>query len=283
MKRKVTLVSMLLLFVFVLTGCWQGEVFVDTTFNADGSGERIFQLTVYDDTLADEAIPNPEDPTGEKGHGPVINDKHIVGGLPAMQTWFEENAPDFMEVHDMETDEENYLRIYTLSFAFDDFDEFLERMETLVNLSPVMSWEDFDADELPAMECDGMFFTETCTFTESREIVEASLDWAIDGIWNDIYDADDLEGFVEKGDIAVFADYRTTVFDSTYEEMGHYDPDAEDPDHPDIGGLYVYVDSDFFEVVGERTNSAGISIVVAGAIIVIGLAVGAVYIFKLKS
>lgn len=277
MKKKVSVLSLMILAVLTLAGCWNGEVLVETTFEMDGSGERIYQLRVMDDTLSDDPILNPDDPDQNKDTGPVINDKHIEGGLPAIQTWLEANAPNFMNVEEMEVD--GYMRYYTLSFTFDDFDDFLDKMEQLVNLSPVMGWEDFDADEYPSFECEGAL-TKECTFTESRVIVEASMDWAIDGIWNDIYDADDLAGFVEKADIATLADYRVNIGEETYEELGHYDPDAEYPESEEYDGRMVYVTSDTFSLSAEALNTPVIIGIVAGVIIVIGGIVGFVVMKK---
>ncbi len=250
MKKRFISLGFMFLFIFILAGCWAGEITVDTTINADGSGERVFVLEVMDDTLSEEVILNPEDPDQVKDYGPVLNDKHIEGGIPAIQTWLEENAPAFLTVEPMQT--EGVIRTFTLSFTFDDFDEFLERMQTLVNLSPVLSWDDFDADELPTFVCED----DTCTFTESRIIVEAALDWAIDGIFNSIYDEADLAGFVSKADIAVLASYRVTVIEEVYEEMRHFDPDADDGEHPETGepqfGKVIFVESDMFELTADR-------------------------------
>ncbi len=267
MKKRFALFTVMFFAVLTLAGCWNGEVFVETTMNMDGSGERVYTLRVMDDTLSTDAILNPDDPDQNKNTGPVINDKHIVGGLPAIQTWLEENAPDFMTVHDMEV--EGYMRYYTISFTFDSFEDFLDKMQQLVDLSPVLGWDDFDADELPQLECSGAL-TRTCTFTESAVIVEASMDWAIDGIWNDIYDADDLAGFVEKGDIAVFSDYRITLGDTEYEELAHYDPDAEYPENDDHDGRMVYITSNEFTITNEGLNTGIVVGIVVAAIVVIG-------------
>ena len=267
MKKRISLLSLMLLAVFTLAGCWNGEVLVETTMEMDGSGERIYQLRVMDDTLSEDPILNPDDPDQNKDTGPVINDKHIEGGLVAIQTWLEENAPDFMTVHDMET--EGYMRYYTLSFTFDDFADFEDKMQQLVDLSPVLSWEDFDADELPSFECEGAL-SQTCTFSESRVIVEASMDWAIDGIWNDIYDADDLAGFVEKADIATLADYRLELNEELYEELAHYDPEAEYPENDDHDGRMVYVTSETFTLSAEATNTGLLVGIIAGVIVVLG-------------
>ena len=137
-----------------------------------------------DDTLSTTPITNPDDPAGTEGKGAVLNDKHIDGGVIAIQTWLEENAPDFITVHDAKV--EGYHRIFTMSYEFKDFDDFLTKYQTLVNLSPTLSWDDFDASELPTLVVSGGF-TKTLTFKESKAIVDASLDWAIDGIWNSIY------------------------------------------------------------------------------------------------
>lgn len=269
MKKKLALLTLSLAFVFTLAGCWQGEVYVETTFDMNGGGERVYQLTVIDDTLSDEPIDNPDDPDGVKETGAVLNDKHIEGGVPAIQDWLEDNAPSFMEVHDMETD--GYNRIFTLSYAYDDFDGFLDGMKDLVNASPNMSWDDFDAEEHPTFDCEGLI-SETCTFSESKVIVEASMDWAIDGIYTDIYDEADLAGFVEKADIATLSDYKVTLGDNTYEEYHEYDPEADYPDNEDHDGRVVYIQSETLGVSDEGTNwmvvapGAGVIVLILGGI-----------------
>ncbi|TVP93889.1 MAG: hypothetical protein EA374_08305 [Acholeplasmatales bacterium] len=254
MKKRIMSLGVMFLFIFVLAGCWAGEITVDTIINADGSGERVFILEVMDDTLSEGPILNPEDPDQEKDYGPVLNDKHIEGGIPAIQTWLEENAPAFLTVEPMET--EGVVRTFTLRFSFGSFDEFLERMQALVNLSPTLSWDDFDADELPSFVCEGG----VCTFTESRIIVQAALDWAIDGIFNSIYDEADLAGFVSKADIAVLASYRVQVIEEVYEEMRHYDPDADDGENPTTGeprfGKVIFVESEMFELSADRPDES---------------------------
>lgn len=274
MKKRLLLLVVMLFTVFALTGCWPGEIGVTTVFNADGSGTRTIVLDVMDDTLASEPIINPDDPDQDEGKGAVLNDKHITGGLIAIQTWLEDNAPDFITVEDATVD--GYHRYFTMTYSWDDFDEFLEKQETLVNLSPNMSWSDFDAAEKPQLEVSGGF-KKSLTFTESRAIVEATLDWAIDGIWNDIYDEADLATFVTKADISVLAGYTVTIGEGEVEELRYYDPDAEDGDYT---GKIIFVESDSFEVTGSFANTGLIVGVIIGAIAVIGGAV--LVVLKMK-
>jgi hypothetical protein len=267
MRKKLAMVFALLLAVFTLTGCWYGEIGVDTVFDGKaGGGTRTIVLDVMDDTLSTTPIPNPDDPEGVEAKGAVINNKHITGGLSAIQTWLNENAPDFMTVEPMTTD--GYHRYFTLTYSFEDFDDFLDKYEQLVDLSPTMDWDDFDADELPTWTCDG----NTCTFTESKNIVNASFDWAIDGIYNDIYNADDLTGYVTKNDISVLANYSLTIGEETFEELQHFDATAADGDGT---GKMIFVTSESFTLAGELPSmSTGVLIaIIAGVVVVAGGAV----------
>jgi hypothetical protein len=275
MKKKVLMLVVFLGVALVLTGCWPAEVGVTTTFNADGSGERTIVIDIMDDTLSDDPIGNPDDPDGDEGKGAVVNDKHITGGLPAIQTWLEENAPDFITVEDSYTD--GYHRYFVMSYSWTDFDDFITKYQTLVNLSPTLSWDDFDEEELPTLETSGLY-TKEMTFTESRVLVVASLDWAVDGIWNDIYDEADLAGFVTKADISVLAGYKVVINESEFEEAAYYDPDAADGD--EYTGVRVFVESESFETTGEFSSTGMvIGTVVVGVLVVAG-AVFAVMKFK---
>ncbi len=271
MKKK--LFAFLVLTVFVLTrsGCWAGEISITTEFNADGSGKRVIVLDVMDDTLSAEPIQNPDDPEGVEDKGAVLNNKHITGGIPAIQTWLEENAPDFITVAAMKT--EGYHRYFTLSYTFESFDDFLDKYKTLVNLSPTLDWDSFDESELPTYTSEG-FLNKTVTFTESKTIVDASLDWAIDGIWNDIYDPADLAGFVEKANISVLANYTIIIGDSKFEELQYFDSEVADGD--DNTGKVVYVTSQTFSHSNSLPQTglligiiAGAAVVVAGAVVLI--------------
>ena len=272
--RRIVSLLVLALFVAALSACWPGEIEVSTTFNADGSGTRYIILEVMDDTLSTTPITNPDDPAGTEGKGAVLNNKHITGGLIAIQTWLEENAPDFITVHEAEID--GYTRIFTMSFDFEDFDDFLDKYEQLVNLSPNLSWDDFDDAEYPTLEVTGGF-TKTMTFKESKAIVQASLDWAIDGIFNSIYDAADLAGFVGKADISVLANYTVTINEGSYEELRVYDPAAADGTGT---GKVIFVVSENFTATGEFVNTGLIIGLVLGVVAV--AAAGAFVFLKLK-
>ena len=227
---------------------------------------------MYDDTLQTDPITNPDDPEGIEGKGAVINSIHITGGVSEIQTWLTDNAPTWMTVEDMQT--EGNQRIFTLTYDFTDFDDFLAKYEELVNLSPNLSWSDFDADELPMVECEG-FLSKECTFTESTNIVNASIDWAKDGIWTDIYDEASLAGYVTKDDIAVLADYTLDLNGETYEEIHHYDADAVDGDGT---GAVVNVTSESFTLTTSFTNTTSI-IILAVIVVAVG---GGVFFFVRK-
>lgn len=261
MQKKLLMLVLAIIGIFALTGCWPGEIGVETVFeNKAGAGTRTIVLDVMDDTLSQTAIPNPDDPDGTEDKGAVVNDKHITGGLSAIQTWLENNAPNFITVKPMRV--EGYHRYFTLEYKFDDFDDFLTKYETLVNLSPTMSWSDFDATEKPTWTVSG----NTATFKESKAIFEASIDWAIDGIYNSIYDAADLTGFVTKADISVFANYSVKVGDQTFEELQHYDPDAVDNEGT---GKMIFVESEDFELTGTYPSNVLTIVLIAAAIVAV--------------
>lgn len=274
MKKKILALVVMIGLVFSLTGCWPGEIGVSTVFNADGSGTRTIVLDVMDDTLSTTPIINPDDPDGTEGKGAVVNDYHITGGLIAIQTWLEDNAPDFITVEAATV--EGYHRYFTMTYTWTDFDDFLAKYETLVDLSPNLSWSDFDATEKPVLETTGLY-KKTLSFTESRAIVEASLDWAIDGIWNDIYDASDLEGFVTKADITVLAGYKVEIGEGVVEEVGAYDATAVDGEGT---GAMVYVESDSFTVEGVFNNVTMIVVTIVVGVAAVGGAVFAFLRFK---
>lgn len=274
MKKKLAFLVVLIFTVFALTACWPGEVGVTTTFtDKDGAGTRVIVLDVMDDTLSATPITNPDDPDGTEGKGAVINNKHIDGGLVAIQTWFEENAPTFVTVEAMRT--EGYHRYFTLSYSFTDFNDFLDKYAQLVNLSPTLAWDDFSAAEKPTWSCDGT----TCTFTESKDVVNASLDWAIDGIFNDIYLADDLAGYVGKADISVLANYKIVMGEDTYEELQHYDATAADGDST---GKMIFVTSDSFTLTTEYPSYTGLIIGIVSGVVVVGGGLTAFFLLRKK-
>lgn len=275
MKKLLVLFVMAVVLV-TLTACWPGEIGITTVFNANGSGTRTIVLDVMDDTLSAVPIINPDDPDQTEGKGAVLNDKYIDGGVIAIQTWLEDNAPDFITVEAVRT--EGFHRYFTMTYDFDDFDDFLDKYEQLVDLSPNMSWDDFDDDEKPTLTIEGSF-KKSLTFKESRNIVEASLDWAIDGIWNDIYDEADLAGYVTKADISVLAGYTVTIGESEVEELRYYDATAADGDTNT--GKVIFVESNAFEVTGDFTNTGLIIGLSVGVVVIVG-GVVAFFVFKRK-
>ncbi len=275
MKKKLLTIAVMLGLFVALAGCWPGEIGVTTVFNADGSGTRTIVLDVMDESLSDTPIINPDDPEQTEGKGAVTNNPYITGGVVAIQDWLEDNAPDFIEVAEMET--EGYHRYFTLTYSWTDWEDFLAKYEELVDLSPTLSWSDFNDDELPALTVTGGF-KKTVTFTESKDVVQASLDWAIAGIWNDIYDAADLAGWVSKDDISVLAGYTLEISDQMYEELPYFDEDA--PDGDTFTGVRVFVESEEFELSGSFTNVGAIVGTILGAVALVAVAV--VVILKVK-
>lgn len=276
MKKRILTFVVMLALVFALTGCWPGEIGVTTVFNSDGSGTRTIVLDVMDDTLSTDPIINPDDPDQDEGKGAVINNQHITGGLLEIQTWLEDNAPDFITVEAATVD--GYHRYFTMTYSWDDFDDFLAKYEALVDLSPNMDWDDFDATEKPTLTIEGLY-KKTLTFTETKTIVEASLDWAIDGIWTDIYDEATLAGFVTKADISVLAGYTVEIGDEMIEELAAYDPDALEGDGVTTG-VRVFVESEEFEISSVFTNTGMIIGTIVLAVAILGVA--AFFILKAK-
>jgi hypothetical protein len=274
MKRIVSLIVLVVLAIS-LSACWPGEIGVTTTFNADGSGTRVIVIDVMDDSLSSTPIINPDDPAQTEGKGAVQNDKYLTGGVEAIQTWLQENAPDFITVEAVIT--EGYHRYFTMTYDFDSFDDFLDKYEQLVNLSPTLSWDDFSEAERPTLDITGGF-KKTVTFKETKEMLEASYDWAVDGIWTDIYDEADLAGWVTKADISVLANYTVNIGTETLEELRYYDAAAADGDANT--GKVIFVVSDDFELSGEFANVGLIAVVAVGAVAVIGGAV--FFVLKIK-
>ncbi|MBI9009922.1 MAG: hypothetical protein JEZ05_07815 [Tenericutes bacterium] len=275
MKKRILTIAVMAMLVLALTGCWAGEIGVTTVFNSDGSGTRTIVLDVMDDTLSTDPIINLDDPDQEEGKGAIVNDYHITGGLIAIQTWLEDNAPEFITVEDATVD--GYHRYFTMTYSWDDFDDFLAKYEMLVDLSPSMDWDDFTAEERPTLTIEGLY-KKTLTFTETKIIVEASLDWAIDGIWNSIYDAADLAGFVTKADISVLSGYTVEIGDDKIEELAYYDADALEGDGVTTG-VRIQVESDSFTLSSNFTNTG----MIVGTIVVVVAILGAAVFFVLKA
>ncbi len=265
--------------LFLLSACWPGELAVETELNQNGGGKRTYIIDIMDDLLSETVIPNPDDPDGSKGNGPVLNDKYTHGGVLAINTWLEENAPDYVTV--LEPRVEGYHRYFGFSFEFKDFDEFLEIYEKLVDLSPTLSWSDFSAAERPSLVITGGS-TKTITFKESDEIILASLDWALSGIFDNVIDQADLAGFFDKGDIMNLAKYKVTIGkEIVLDEESAYDPDV------DLGdgkfGKVVYFSDELFESTGtiKGDNSLVITLIIVGVAVVVAAAgLGTFFVIK---
>lgn len=278
--KKLLSVFIIMTISLVLAGCWAGELGVSTVFDENGAGHRDYRVVVYDDTLSEDPIGNPDDPDGSKALGAVQNNKHIEGGVVAIQDWLENNAPSFLEVLPMET--EGVQRIFTVRMTYDSFEEFLSQYEQLVDLSPGFGWSDFTEDEKPTLtttEADGIT---TVTFDESQVLLEASMDWAIDGIYNSIFLEADLAGFVDKSSISQFATYEVELGDETLAIASDYDPTIERSDGA-LGAVDYIDDGEFqvnysFDTPFTLSTGSIIGLIIGGAAI-IG---GAVILIKKK-
>lgn len=279
MKRKLAFLS-IMAFTMVLSACWSGEIGVDTVMDADGAGHRDFYVVVYDESLSDTPIINPNDPDGAKGNGPVLNVQHIEGGIPAIQDWLEDNTPAFLEVLPMRT--EGVQRIFTVRMTFDSFEDFLGQYEQLVDLSPNLSWSDFTDAEKPTLttvEEDGL---SKVTLTESNVILQASFDWAIDGIYNSIFLEASLAGFVDKTSLSQFATYNLTLGEETLNIVSEYDPAVVDSNGR--LGQIVYIDQPSFTLTSTTELPAmnTLLFVLIGAAVV-AVAGGAYFFTKKKA
>jgi len=272
MKKRFLLAVLVLAIGLSLTACWPGEVGITTVFEKDGSGTRTIVLDVMDDSLSDVPIINPDDPDEDEGKGPVLNDVQITGGVEAIQPWLEDNAPDFITVENMTT--EGYHRYFTMTYSWDDFDEFLTQYETLVDLATDVSWADFTAAERPTFTSEGLY-SKTVTFTESKAVVEASLLWALEGIWNDIYDEAGLSGFVTINDISVLAGYTVTIGEETFEELGAYDAEAEEGNDAGDTGMMVYVESTEFTLAESFSN---IGMIIGTVVVAVAAIAGVAFV-----
>lgn len=279
--KKIFAFVILAVFGLILSGCWPAEIGVTTVFNADGSGTRTFVIDIMDEDLADGPIINPDDPDQDEGKGPVTNNPYIDGGVVAIQTWLEENSPEFITVHEPRVD--GYHRYFTLSFDYTSFEDFLDKYEQLVNLSDGISWDDFDDSEKPSLKVEG-FLTKKLTYTESAELMKASLDWAITGIWNDIYVPDPLlADFIGKNDIWVLANVKFSLGDGEFKEERHYDPEAEEGDADNNTGKVVFVESSDFTVTGNTLDVLMVTVLsVAGVLVLAGAGVLVFFLLKKK-
>jgi len=279
MKRKLTFLS-IIVFTMVLSACWSGEIGVDTVMDLQGAGHRDFYVVVYDDTLSTTPIINPNDPDGSKGNGPVLNNQHIEGGIPAIQDWLEDNSPAFLEVLPMRT--EGVQRIFTVRMTFDSFEDFLGQYEQLVDLSPTLSWSDFTEAEKPTLttvEEDGL---SKVTLNESNVILQASFDWAIDGIYNSIFLEASLAGFVDKTSLSQFATYNLTLGEEELSIISEYEPDVVDSNG--LLGQVVYIDQPSFTLTSTTELPALntlLLVVIGGA--VAAVAGGAYFLLKKKA
>jgi len=279
MKRKLTFLS-IIVFTMVLSACWSGEIGVDTVMDLQGAGHRDFYVVVYDDTLSTTPIINPNDPDGSKGNGPVLNNQHIEGGIPAIQDWLEDNTPAFLEVLPMRT--EGVQRIFTVRMTFDSFEDFLGQYEQLVDLSPTLSWSDFTEAEKPTLttvEEDGL---SKVTLNESNVILQASFDWAIDGIYNSIFLEASLAGFVDKTSLTQFATYNLTLGEEELSIISEYEPDVVDSNG--LLGQVVYIDQPSFTLTSTTELPALntlLLVVIGGA--VAAVAGGAYFLLKKKA
>lgn len=278
--KKIFALVVLAVFGLILTGCWPAEVGVTTVFNADGSGTRTFVIDIMDEDLADGPIINPDDPDQDEGKGNVENNPYIDGGVIAIQEWLEDNSPEFITVHEPKVD--GYHRYFTMSFDYTSFDDFLDKYAKLVNLSDTMSWDDFDDSEKPNLKVEG-FLTKTMTYTESAELMKASMDWAVTGIWNDIYNDNGLGEYIEKENIWVLANVKFTLGDGEFKEERHYDADAEEGDLAGNTGKIVFVETTDFSVTGNSLDVVMVTVLsVAGVLVLAGAGVLVFFLLKKK-
>ena len=247
MKRKILLGFVLTVFAFLLAACWNGEVKVETTFNNIGGGERIITFDVIDESLSDEPILK-RDKTGN-----VENNQYIEGGVIALQAWFEANAPEILTVHPMETD--GYYRYFTLSYTFESWQDFLAKYEILVNASPEeYTWNAFLPEQLPTMTVVG----KKVTIKDSRDVLKASLDWAVDGIYNSIY----------KKDVQGAANHKNAIYDlfnitmhlgtQNYELENYYDDGLEEMVRPVSNTEFYEIEYEFNPEVTFDLNGGSI-------------------------
>lgn len=255
-KKRIFAVIIALVLAFVLAGCYVGEVGVETTFNYHGGGERVYILDVMDDTLYDQPIPNPDDPDGTKEFGAIINSPHFpadkhpdyaAGGVAIIHQWLVDHAPNFITVHDPII-EETYHRVFKLSFTFENFDEFLVKYGQLVNLSPTIKWDDYADEEKPSFKVVGG----KTVFYESREMFAASIDWALQGIYADIYSDDSLG--TTPADIWKINRYHVVMGSDNLLKESYYDAEYVRPQDGKIGDT-MFVDDLEFTLEHEYTQA----------------------------
>lgn len=289
--KKILSFTVLLGIIVLLTGCWPGEVTTITDINRDGSGTKTYELVVW------LSGTNFDDPDEDEGKGAIDNDKYIVGdGVEAIQTWLEANAPDWATIsRDDRVVEGLDAKVFVLSYDFTDFDDYLAKYAELVNLSPTLSWDDFDETEIPSLvteevEVDGAK-VERVTYTESLVMVQASIDWAIQGIFNDdsVFDEADLVGFIGAGDISKVAGVIVNLGEeSTLTEYRYYDADIaegqQDLEGNELYGKVVYPsgDADGLFIVHDDVELPSNTLLFVGIGVVAVLAVAGVVLFVTK-
>ena len=111
MKKILILITTLLMFTMVLTGCWKGTVKSDMGITKNGQGQKTITVEILKDHM-----PKPD------GKGNVDdNSKFFKGGFEALQKWLKSNAPAGYEVK--VTDEKDKY-IYTINYSFTTLNEY---------------------------------------------------------------------------------------------------------------------------------------------------------------
>lgn len=180
MKKIFALIATLLMVTMLLTGCWKGTVKSDMGITKNGEGQKTITVEILKDHM-----PKPD------GKGNVDdNSQFFKGGFEALNKWVKANAPAGYDVN-VTDDKDKY--IYTISYSFKTIDEYNEKTKKLIgdakykelSLSPATLTEE------EAKNSEGKKGSKL-TFKESKDVLYASVAWAIEGVFNnkELFDPD---------------------------------------------------------------------------------------------
>ncbi|MCM0647303.1 LPXTG cell wall anchor domain-containing protein [Clostridium swellfunianum] len=164
--KKFSFVAILMLVLLTFAGCWNGEAKSNASITSEkGKGSKTISFTILKDH-----VKKPD------GNGTVEdNSKYFPKGIGAVTTWLKSNVPAGFDITFAEK-ADYYL--YTLSYSFNDIADYNAKTKALAGAN----WAKYALQDatLTASEKDGGY---EVTFKESGKTTEASIKWALDGIF----------------------------------------------------------------------------------------------------
>ena len=164
--KKISIVAMLMFVLLTFAGCWNGEAKSNTTITSEkGKGTKSITFTILKDH-----VKKPD------GNGNVDdNSKYFPKGIGAVTTWVKSNVPAGFDITFAEK-ADYYL--YTLTYSFNDIADYNAKTKTLAG-SNFAKYGLTDATLTSTEKSDSY----DVTFKESGKTTEASIKWAMDGIY----------------------------------------------------------------------------------------------------